>query len=83
LKRLAVSVGVAVLFAASIVSPALADPPNQHTHNLSVPGVAEPVLAPGFCQEASHTGFHNFHSLVHLGVEFGGDVEILGTNGCS
>ena len=83
MKRLGISVAVGVLFAASIVTPVFADPPAQHTHNLSVPGVAQPVLAQGFCQEASHTGFHNFHSLVHLGVDFGGDVSILGTNTCS
>jgi hypothetical protein len=87
MKRLAVAIVSAVLFAGSFVAPVGADGAPQHTHNLIVPGQAEPVIAAGFCQVAAHSGFHQFHDNVHIaeagGVMAGsGQVSIASTNLC-
>jgi len=79
---LLLSTGVMV----SLATPALAN--HSHTHNLSTPGQGDPVLAAGFCQENAHTGFSNFHSIVHAANGFDGAmaasgvVEITSTNAC-
>ena len=86
MKRLILGVGVSMVLAASAAVPAFADGSPQHTHDLSVPGVAAPVLAPGFCQVAAHNGFHEFHSNVHQGgagvMSASGQVAITGTDLC-
>lgn len=61
---------------------------HSHTHNLDTPGEGDPVIAAGFCQESAHTGFSNFHSIVHAANGFDGAmassgvVEIDSTNAC-
>jgi len=86
MKKLAVGLVSAVLLLVSAASPAFAN--HSHTHNLDTPGSGDPVLAAGFCQENAHTGFSNFHSIVHTANGFDGAmaasgvVEITSTNPC-
>lgn len=87
MKRLILGIGLSMLLAGSVATPAFADGAPQHTHNLSVPGVAEPVLAQGFCQASAHDGFHGFHSNVHTAAPGGvmagsGQVSITSTDLC-
>jgi hypothetical protein len=68
------------------VGSALARP--GHTHSLATPGNGDPVLAAGFCIEAAHNGFSNFHDNVHSANGFAGTmgasgvVGIVSTNAC-
>jgi len=86
MKKVALGLLFSVALLASAASPALAD--HNHTHNLDTPGQGDPVLAAGFCQENAHTGFSNFHSIVHAANGFdgvmaaSGVVEIASTNAC-
>jgi hypothetical protein len=78
MRRLAVVTAATVLFAAGFAGAALADGVAQHTHNLGTPGQGSPVIAAGFCQEAAHTGFHNFHGIVHAA---NGNTGVMSTSG--
>lgn len=86
MMKVALGLLFSVVVSASAASPAFAD--HNHTHNLETPGEGDPVLAAGFCQEAAHTGFSNFHSIVHAANGFDGKmaasdvVEITSTNPC-
>jgi hypothetical protein len=86
MKKLAIGLLASAALIVSAATPALAN--HNHTHNLDTPGNGDPVLAAGFCQENAHTGFSNFHSIVHAANGFDGAmagsgvVEITSTNGC-
>ena len=84
MRKIAIGLSLALISAASLAGTVLADGAPQHTHQIATPGQGDPTIGQGFCQEAAHNGFHQFHSTVHLGGVFNSSDQVLitGTTLC-